>query len=271
MERMVKPPRENDQALADDYRSFLTASHLQVIELTPPVVERAAGLVKKCAGKDKDVPFQMARTADALHERLRKVSRGDQIFVDTLLHCPDYTVREPGTAGIDPARIVDATRKDYLLQVIRGILPATGNVLPAKEKIQRFLSDILELVPEVHAVVGEGGALYTRLSGGLAHWARKIEFEPFRLRVIGTAGSGKTQLAMAVYRDAVRDGRRPLYVCYNRPLADHIALIAPKGGEIATYHQLRPVGDAHLFFVSVGEVSAACGLLSQKCVRPHFA
>jgi hypothetical protein len=180
----------------------------------------------------------MARTADALHERLRKVSRGDQVFVDTLLYCPDYTVREPGTAGIDPARIVDATRKDYLLQVIRGILPATGNVLPAKEKIQRFLSDILELVPEVHAVVGEAGALYTRLSGGLAHWARKIEFEPFRLRVIGTAGSGKTQLAMAVYRDAVRDGRRPLYVCYNRPLADHIALIAPKGGEVATYHQL---------------------------------
>jgi hypothetical protein len=43
---------------------------------------------------------------------------------------------------------------------------------------------------------------------------------------------------MAVYRDAVAQGRRPLYVCYNRPLADHIAIIAPEGGEIATYHQL---------------------------------
>ena len=80
--------------------------------------------------------------------------------------------------------------------------------------------------------------MYTRLSGGLAEWARRIEMTPFRLRVTGTAGSGKTQLAMAVFRDAIARGERPLYVCYNRPLADHITLIAPTGGVIATYHQL---------------------------------
>jgi len=202
------------------------------------LTETASGLIKKYASQDKDVPLQMARTADALHNRLRNFCKGEQTFVDSLLYCPDYAVKQPGTAGIDPARIVDASKKDYLLKIIQTILPATGDVLPAKEKIQRFLSDILELVPEVHAVVGEAGALYTRLSGGLSQWARKLEFEPFRLRVIGTAGSGKTQLAMAVYRDAIRDGQRPLYVCYNRPLADHIALIAPPGGEVATYHQL---------------------------------
>ncbi|MCJ7837645.1 MAG: hypothetical protein MUP61_00330, partial [Burkholderiales bacterium] len=43
---------------------------------------------------------------------------------------------------------------------------------------------------------------------------------------------------LSVYRDAVAAGRRPLYVCYNRPLADYIALIVPPGGEVATYHQL---------------------------------
>lgn len=111
-------------------------------------------------------------------------------------------------------------------------------MLGAKAKIHRFLSDMLELVSEVHALVGEAGALSTRLSGGLAHWARRIECDPFRTRVIGTAGSGKTQLAMAVYRDALAAGRRPLYICYNRPLADHIARIAPPGGEVTTYHQL---------------------------------
>ena len=202
------------------------------------LAETPGGLAKKYAGKEKNVPFQMARSADALHRRLRQACGSEASFVDALLYCPDYTVKDPGSAGIAPERIVDAAKKDHLLRVIRAILPESGEVLPAKEKIHRFLGDILQLVPQADAVVGAAQTLYTRLSGGLALWARRIECEPFRLRVIGTAGSGKTQLALAVYRDAIAAGRRPLYVCYNRPLADHIALIAPPGGEVATYHQL---------------------------------
>lgn len=196
------------------------------------------GLCKKYRDQVKNVPVQMARTADAVHRRLRQACPELAIELESLLYCPDYTVRAPGSAGIDPARIVDATRRDYLLPIIRAILPEPGEVLPGRDKIQRFFGDILQLVPDVQAVVGSAQTLYTRLSGGLAHWARNIECEPFRLRVVGTAGSGKTQLAMAVYRDALAAGKRPLYVCYNRPLADHIALIAPPGGQIATYHQL---------------------------------
>ena len=202
------------------------------------LMETADGLKKNYADKEKSVPVQMARNADALHNRLRQYCGADTTYVDALLYCPHYTVKQPGSAGIDPARIVDATRAPHLSAIIKSILPEAGEVLPAKAKIHRFLGDLLQLVPEVHAVVGEAGALYTRLSGGLSEWARKIECTPFRLRVIGTAGSGKTQLAMAVYRDAIAAGRRPLYVCYNRPLADHIALIVPPGGEVATYHQL---------------------------------
>jgi len=36
----------------------------------------------------------------------------------------------------------------------------------------------------------------------------------------------------------VAAGRRPLYVCFNRPLADHMTQVTPRGGEVATYHQL---------------------------------
>jgi len=202
------------------------------------LAETPEGLVKRHAGRDKNVSLQLARSTDALRRRLQAACGGEPVPVEALLYCPDYQVKQAGTAGLDPARIVDAARRDYLVPIIRSILPATGPGVSDRARIHRFLGDVLQLVPEVHAVVCQAHALYTRLSGGLAEWARRIECDPFRLRIIGTAGSGKTQLAMAAYRDALAAGRRPLYVCYNRPLADHIALIAPPGGEVATYHQL---------------------------------
>jgi superfamily I DNA/RNA helicase len=41
-----------------------------------------------------------------------------------------------------------------------------------------------------------------------------------------------------VMKDAVARGERPLYVCFNRPLADHIARVAPPEAKVANYHQL---------------------------------
>jgi len=44
LECMVKPFRDKDQALADEYRAFFEAGQLTVVELTAAVVERAAVL-----------------------------------------------------------------------------------------------------------------------------------------------------------------------------------------------------------------------------------
>lgn len=215
-----------------------TGKVLLIEQKTGLLKETAGGLVKQYEDKDKDVPLQLARTVDGLHNRLRSYCRGETTYVDALLYCPDFAVRQPGTAGIDPSRIVDAHRRDQLLATIRDILPEGKEVLAARPRILRFFGELLELVPDVNAMISEAGDLYTRLAGGLAHWARCIHAEPFRLRVTATAGSGKTQLALAVYADAVSAGRRPLYVCFNRPLADAIARMVPAGGEVATYHQL---------------------------------
>jgi hypothetical protein len=209
-----------------------------------PLVESDDGLHKQYPEQRKSIRAQMARSADHLRGKLgRRFGKG-RVAVDSLLYCPDHSVRALETAGIDPDRIIDAARRDQLpaklLEILATDVP--GPESPADDglhaQLHQFLLDELEIVPDVGATVGRRHAAHTRLSGGLAQWARQLRFKPFRLRVLGTAGSGKTQLALAVYRDAIAAGRRPLYVCFNRPLADHFSTLVPAGGKVANYHQL---------------------------------
>jgi hypothetical protein len=202
------------------------------------LTETPDGLVKSYHGKPRNIRTQILRTIDGLTRRF-----GDEpLSIDYLLYCPDYIVRDPHLAGIDPRHIIDATSKERLPQVIREILPITE---PGKqfEQVARFLGDTLSLRPDPSAMIGCATRMVTRLSGGLATWARRLDFAPYRLRVVGTAGSGKTQLALAEYAAAIDAGLRPLYVCFNRPLADHIDRLVPDGGRVATFHML---GDAFM-------------------------
>ena len=201
------------------------------------LIETDDGLQKKYSDNVKKIPFQIARNADGLQNRLKKSIKDHSIYVDSLLYCPDHKIKKIGTSGIDPDRIIDWNRKDQLVHIVKKILPPSEVNSLLRDELHQFLSDVLELVPEVNAIVGQTGRLYTKVSGGLSEWAQRIEFSPFRLRVIGTAGSGKTQLALSAFRESIKLGRKPLYICYNRSLADHISGIVPRGGEVSGYHQ----------------------------------
>lgn len=201
------------------------------------LTETDDGLAKRYAGleKPKLVRNQILRSVAALRQRFGQ--SGDALSIDYLLYCPDYQVRKVESAGIAADRIVDARRREQLPAIIREILPVT-ETLPQRERVLRFLGNVLQLVPDPSAMIGQASALVTRLAGGLATWARQLEFTPFRLRVTGTAGSGKTQLALAEFAAALERGEQPLYVCYNRPLADHVQSLLPAGGRVANFHQL---------------------------------
>lgn len=201
------------------------------------LTETDQGLAKKYPGMDKPklVRNQIMRTVAALLQRFGK--DGEALSIDYLLYCPDYQIKRVEIAGIDAARIVDARSKDKLPTLIQQILPAT-EAGAQRERVLKFFGDVLQLLPDPSAMIGQATALVTRLSGGLASWARQLEFAPFRLRVIGTAGSGKTQLALAEYMAALAAGKKPLYVSYNRPLADHVNRLVPVGGRVASFHQL---------------------------------
>ena len=222
-----------------DFVVLSPAGHVLLIEQkTGFLSESPEGLSRFYGDRKKAVPVEMARTAEALRRRFGQVHRDASLFLDTLLYCPDYLVRNPAAAGMAPERIVDSTRRDRLATIVQEALPATAERQGDAALLSRFFQNLLELVPDVSALAGQARHLYTRLSGGLAHWARQLELSPHRLRVVGTAGSGKTQLALAVLGDAAAAGKRALYVCYNRPLADQVAAIAPEGVTVATYHQL---------------------------------
>ncbi len=194
--------------------------------------ETPEGLVKNYQGKPRKIRSQILATIEGLTKRYHGT-----LSVDYLLYCPDYIVRDQQLAGIDPDHIIDATNKPKLARVIRESLPVTDRS-DDFDKVTRFLGDTLNLRPDPSAMIGNAVNMVTRLSGGLATWARRLEFSPFRLHVIGTAGSGKTQLALAEYTAALDAGLRPLYVCFNRPLADHIERLVPAGGRVATFHML---------------------------------
>ncbi len=201
--------------------------------------ETPEGLVKSYGGEQrKHVGQQVGRMIDAVRQRLARFAPGQAFLIDYLLYCPDYTVRDRGTAGLPEERIVDAPRRDTLCRRVAEAFPDEPARPEAARRLQEFFAGELHLVADTAALVGRAEQLVTRLSGGLATWARRLEFTPFRLRVSGTAGSGKTQLALAVLADAARAGRRARYVCFNRPLADHIAQVAPAGSEVSTFHQL---------------------------------
>lgn len=221
-----------------DFVVVNAAGELLAIEQRSGFLEEGPhGLSSRRRGRDRNVAVGIARSRTALQARLAARLGGPAPRIEYLLYCPDYFVRQAHTAGIEPERIVDAAVRDQLIPRIRAILPPGEHSGHAPE-VHRFLRDEIKLEPDVAARLGIARERITRVAGGLSQWARALDFDPYRLRVIGTAGSGKTQLALAEYSAAVAEGRRPLYVCFNRPLADHLAHIAPEGGMACTFHHL---------------------------------
>lgn len=232
-----------------DFIVMNPAGDLLVIEQRSGFLDETPdGLVKRYPGRSQSVVAQLARNVDALHGKLNARTNAPWVRLDYLFYCPDYQVKQPHSAGLTPERIVDASRRDELPAIIRSILPP-AEPGPEAAKAHRFLCDIIQLETDVSALIGRAQAMVNRISGGLAHWARQLDFSPYRLRVTGTAGSGKSQLALAEYRATLARGGRPLYLCYNRPLADHFRAIVPEGGLACTFHafcqqRLRAAGQA---------------------------
>ncbi len=117
-------------------------------------------------------------------------------------------------AGAD--RIVDAADAAALPDRIRALI-GPGTASPEGARVHRFFENRFHLVPDIHAHVREGERAMARLAAaGLVGAVAGLEMAPLRLRVRGTAGSGKSTVALAAAERAAAGGRRALVVCFNR-------------------------------------------------------
>ena len=200
--------------------------------------ESAAGLVKHYGQSEKNVADQLHRSIDKVRDKFTwQHGRAHPLVVDYLIYCPDYRVKHLNAAGLDSERIVDAGAKDGLAGRIQKILGAGTTGRDGRyEQVEEFFYQTFELVPDIHAHIGSQEKQFVHQSGALADILTHLEMEPFRLRVAGTAGSGKSLCARRFLDREVADRRRVLLVCYNRPLADRLRESVGDAGVVNTFY-----------------------------------
>lgn len=199
------------------------------------LVEGAGGLEKVYdRGAGKRVAPQIQRTLDGLRKQFSRQT-GLTLTLDYLFYCPGHRVRDPLAAGISLERIVDARDADRIAERVADLIGPGRDCLEG-QRVHRFFEQTYHLVPDIHVHVRAGERAMARLSGGLAEAVAGIEMTPLRLRVRGTAGCGKSSVAMKFIEMAVANGRRPLLVCFNRPLAERMKAAAPEGATVSTFY-----------------------------------
>jgi len=190
----------------------------------------------------KNIRSQVTRNIQSLRQEFSRRFPGRSLRIDHLLYLPTARLIGPLPVNIAIGRVVDESEAALLSNIINKIFE--DNPIPAGEGvadallIRDFLSEKASIAPQLGLLGHAAKVLTTRLSSGLAQWSERLEFSPFHLWVQGTAGSGKTQLALMELKRAKRNKKTAMYICFNRPLADAMKLVAPEPNNCMTFHEL---------------------------------
>lgn len=194
-------------------------------------------LYKSYQNRDRDVVLQMRVQYAAMRHLLQKAG----LMPKTLCNCiilPDWRITGGAIVAIPRERILDADDYGQLSDRIQSLLPLGASEDGLAERVYAFLSNHLSVAQDVSALQGQLRDTARHLSDGLAIWVPRMQAPSKILRVQATAGSGKTQLALSLLQDAHRRELQAQYVCFNRPLADHIARLTGRDKQVSTFHAL---------------------------------
>jgi hypothetical protein len=203
------------------------------------LAEKERGLVKYYrGGGSTNVADQIHRNHENIREKLKRTLRQEQApHVDYLLYLPNYRVVEVNAAGIARDRIVDQSDMGNLCRRIQKILgPGDGSKPEYTHRVLRFFNHEFRVVPAVSTYLAKQEKLYTRMREGLADVVESIDFSPFRLRVEGAAGCGKSQLTLRFFEHALQAGKRPLLLCFNHELGRSLSDATGHHPAVGTFH-----------------------------------
>ncbi|MFM2066414.1 MAG: hypothetical protein RLZZ584_1323, partial [Pseudomonadota bacterium] len=213
------------------------AGDVALLEVKAGALTHDGHTLRKTYGAgSRDVEQQVERQFGAVLHRLKTEGLGERLL--HLLVLPDQHIAALGSISFPRDRIADAADctdlPGYLLSRLGSGQPDPGR----KERVLAFFANRLPQQPDVSAMAGILRRQVSELADGLATWVPRIRAPGGVIRVQGTAGSGKTQLALRLLRDACVERQAAAYVCFNRPLADQMRRHAPDRAEVGTLHQL---------------------------------
>ena len=224
-----------------DFVVVNSAGEILVIEQkNGPLEETGNGLVKHYKTGPKNVQSQIRRNIDSIREKFRwQNPAASGLKVDYLFYCPDHRVTRLNAADLDADRIVDARRRGELARIVRDVLGRGMKRDPVfTNTVHDFFRQTFEVAPDVHSYIDTQERTFSRLNGRLYDLIDRIEMSPLRLRIKAAAGCGKTGVAIRFFERAVEAGRRPLLVCFNRPLRDRLESMLPDSGLVETFYGL---------------------------------
>ena len=213
------------------------AGHLIALEVKAGQITLTEdGLFKQYKTGMKNVHQQVQQQRGSWLSLLKK-----NAFTGVSLHhflvLPDQLITQ-GSAAFPRERIIDSGQVNeigYILQHSTSLEPVAKGV---RTRLSSFIENEFELIPDPSVRIGQTASANKILAEGLATWVPRVQHSINVYQVKGTAGSGKTQLALTLLREASISGKRSAYICYNRPLADHIAKIAPPNAIVSNFDDL---------------------------------
>jgi hypothetical protein len=214
------------------------AGNVICLEIKAGNVEFAAdGVFKTYGAGRKDVIGQVRHQHAALISGFKQA--GMRARISHFLVLPHFQVPQGGSLAYPRERIIDATQYAVLAKTLVALDFGEPN-LPkeALRRIEDLLCGRFGLRIDVDAMDSAEAEIVRKISDGLAVWTERIESPAQTYVIEATAGSGKTQLALALLQEAAERKERALYVCFNRLLADHMGQLAPAQMRVETFHQL---------------------------------